>query len=320
MKLRIAALASLGMAASCVVMTPITPPPDLEPVAMSAPAGSGRALIEADAPPHVELTPGGTAWLVRPAVNGTDVGWFVLDAGAAGMLISSAAVEQAGLEAVGTTRLADGSVTTVFLGETFQLGPLTVHDTKYAGADFPQSHVTFGRPVDGYCAYDLFARAVLELDLGHERIGIHDPATYTLDEGQWQPLILDHNLPHVWCRFADDHGGLFLLDAGYPGSVQLFQHVVVQHQLLEGRRTRLRTIPTFGAQMWVRQGPLEWFEIGPRRLQNVEAQFANGPHPLYPGSSLTSGIVGADVLRRFRVVLDYGRERVALIPSTIGPD
>ncbi|MHC4083122.1 MAG: retropepsin-like aspartic protease, partial [Planctomycetota bacterium] len=297
MKLRTSALASLGLIASCVVMKPIMPPPDLDPVPMSGPAGSGRTLVDAEAPPHVELTRGGTAWLVRPVINGTDVGWFVLDAGVTGMLISSAAVEQAGLTAIGTTRLADGSVTTVFLGETFQIGPLTVHDTKYAGADFPQSHVTFGQPVDGSCAYDLFAQAVLELDIGHERIGIYDPATYTLDEGQWQPLILDHYLPHVWCRFADGHGGLFLLDAGYPGAVQLFQHVVQQHQLLEGRRTRLRTIPTFGAQAFVRQGPLEWFEIGSQRLEQVETHFATGPTPLYPGSSLTSGIVGADVLR-----------------------
>ncbi|MHC4128365.1 MAG: hypothetical protein ACYTE6_12030 [Planctomycetota bacterium] len=320
MKLRIATLTSLVLIASCVVMKPVMPPPDLEPVAMSGPAGSGRTLLEAEAPAQVELTRGGTAWLVRPIINGTDVGWFVLDAGVTGMLISSAAAEQADMAAVGTTRLTDGSVTTVFLGRTFQLGPLTVHDTKFAGADFPKSHVTFGRPVDGYCAYDLFARTVLELDIGNERIGIHDPVTYTLDEGQWQPLILDHNLPHVWCRFADGHGGLFLLDAGYPGSVQLFQHVVEQYELLEGRRTRVRTVPTFGAMTFVRQGPLAWFEIGPQRLEEVETHFAGGPTPLYPGSSLTSGIVGTDVLKQFKVVFDYGHERVALIPSTIGPD
>jgi len=197
MKLRIPALLSFGLIASCVVMTPITPPPDLEPVAMSGPAGSGRTLLDAEAPSHVPLTRGGTAWLVRPSINGTDVGWLVLDTGVAGMLISPAAAEQAGLTPLGTTRLADGSVTTVFLGETLQLGPWTVRDTRYAGADFPRSHVMFGRPVDGYCAYDLFAQAIFELDIGHERIGIYDPATYVLAEGQWQPLILDHNLPHV---------------------------------------------------------------------------------------------------------------------------
>jgi hypothetical protein len=320
MNLRLPALASLGLIASCVVVTPVTPPPDLEPVAMSGPAGSGETRFDAAAPADVPLTRGGTAWLIRPLINGTDVGWLVFDTGVAGMLISAAAAGQTDMAAIGTTRLKDGSVTTVFQGETFQLGRVTVHDTKYAGAGFPDSHVTFGHPVEGYCAYHLFAQTILELDIGRERIAIHDPATYELEEGgQWEPLILDHNLPHVWCRFAEDHGGLFLLDAGYPGAVQLFQHVVKQHELLEGRRTRLRTIPTFGAQMWVRQGPLEWFEIGSKRLEDVETHFANGPNPLYPGSSLTSGIVGVDVLRHFRVVLDYGRQRVALIPSTIEP-
>jgi hypothetical protein len=320
MKAHIATLTSFGLLGSCVVMQPVTPSADLDPVPMSGPAGSGETLFDAAAVTHVPLTRGGTAWLVRPLINGTDVGWFVLDTGVAGMLISSAAAEKAGLAAIGATRLQDGGVTTVYLGETFQLGPLTVRGTKYAGADFPKSHVTFGQPVAGFCAYDLFAQTVFELDIGHERVSIYDAATYALEEGQWEPMILDHNLPHVSCRFADGYEGLFLLDAGYPGSVQLFHHVVVQHVLLEGRRTRLRTIPTLGAQIWVRQGALEWFEIGPQRLERVETHFANGPSPLYPGSSLTSGIVGADILRQLRVVLDYGQERVALIPSTIEPD
>jgi hypothetical protein len=319
MKLRVAAVTALGLVASCVVMTPVTPPPDLEPVTPAGAAAPGQSVLDPDVPPHVQLTRGGSARLVRPLINGTDVGWFVLDTGVAGMLISSAAAEQAGLPAVGATRLSDGSITTVFGGETFRLGPLTVRGTKYAAADFPRSHVTFGQPVDGFCAYDVFARAVFELDLGHERIGLYDSATYDLDDGQWQDLILDHNLPHVWCRFADGHEGLFLLDAGYAGSVQLFRHVVEQYELLEDRRTRVRTILTFGAQTIVRQGALAWFEIGPLRLEPVEVQFASGPSPLYPGSARTSGVVGADLLRRLRVVFDYGRERVALIPSTIEP-
>ena len=206
------------------------------------------------------------------------------------------------------------------MGDTFQLGPLLLRGTKYAGADFPWGHLTFGRPVEGFCGYDAFAHTVFELDVGRDRIGIYDAATYTLEQGQWQELILDHNLPHVWCRFEGGHDGLFLLDVGYDGSVQLFRHVVEQFGLLEGRRTRPRTILAFGAQTIVRQGPLEWFEIGPTRLEQVEAHFATEPSPLYPGSSRTSGIVGVDLLRQFRVVFDYGRGRAALIPSTIGQD
>jgi predicted aspartyl protease len=319
MKHRMAALAALGLLASCVVMKPVTPTPDLRPVAIGGPAGSLQTSVDIDASPYAPLTFSGTALLVRPLVNGVDVGWFVLDTGATGMVISSAAARKAGLAAIGTTRLQDGSVTTVFRGETFQLGPLTLRGTKYAGADFPYGKMTFGRPVEGFCGYDVFARTVFELDIGGGRIGVWDPATYALDDGRWQDLVLDANLPHAWCRFEGGREGLFLLDAGYDGSVQLFPHVVEQYGLLEGRRTRARTVLSFGAQTIVRQGTLDWFEIGSTRLEEVETHFASGPSQLYPGSALTAGIVGADLMRRFRVVLDYGHDRVVLIPGTMEP-
>jgi hypothetical protein len=320
MTLRVLPFVALGLIASCVVMTPVTPPPDLEPVTIGGPDGSRETHVESEASPDVELTPGGTALLVRPLVNGVDVGWFVLDTGASGMLISSDAAEMAGLSPIGTTRLHDGSVTTVFLGETFQLGPLTLRGTKYAGADFPYGKMTFGRPVQGFCGYDVLAQTIFELDVAQGRVGIYDPATYTLDGGQWQELILDHNLPHAWCRFEGGHDGLFLLDAGYDGSVQLFQHVVEQYGMLAGRRTRARTVLFFGSQTVVRQGPLEWFEIGSTRLENVETHFATSPNRLYPGSAQTSGIVGVDLMRRFRVVFDYAHHRVAFIPNTMERD
>jgi hypothetical protein len=317
---RLLALATLGLSASCVVMNPVTPAPGLEPVAIGGPAGSRQTIIDPHASPYATLTPGGTALLVRPLVNGVDVGWLVLDTGASGMLISSGAATAAALSTIGTTRLQDGSVTTVFLGETFQLGPLTLRGTKYAGADFPYGKMTFGEPVQGFCGYDVFAQTIFELDVAQGRIAIYDPAAYTLDQGQWQELILDHNLPHAWCRFEGDHEGLLLLDAGYDGSIQLFQHVVEQYGLLEDRRTRTRTILSFGAQVIVRQGPLEWFEIGSTRLEQIETHFATAPNRLYPGSAQTSGIVGVDLMRRFRVVFDYAHDRVAFIPNTMGRD
>jgi hypothetical protein len=320
MKPRVLACLVFALSASCVVMEPVTPPPNLEPVSLSAPAGSQPAGFDAQLSAGVELTPTGTALLVRPLINGVDVGWLVLDTGASGMLISSEAAEAAGLRAIGSTRLHDGSVTTVFRGEAFQLGPLTLRGTRYAGADFPYGTLTFGRPVQGFCGYDVFAPAVVELDVGTDRIAIHDPATYTLDGGRWQDLILDHNLPHARGRFEGGHDGLFLIDLGYDGSVRLFAHVVEQHGMLSGRRTRPRTVLAFGEQSVVRQGLLEWFEIGSTRLEEVETHFSTSALRLYPGSAETSGIVGVDLLRRFRVVLDYGRRRVAFIPNTMGPD
>ena len=71
----------------------------------------------------------------------------------------------------------------------------------------------------------------------------------------------------------------------------------------------------FGGQTWVRQGKLAWFEIGGRRINDIEAHFATQPLRLYPGSSATRGIVGRELLEAFRVIFDYSNRRIAFIAN-----
>ena len=177
-------IAAVTMCASCVVMKPITPSLDLKPVGIGDASGSAETLIDPGTSPYVDLKGNGEAvLLIRPRLNGKDVGWFALDTGATGMVVSSQAADLAGLRPIGTTRLQDGSVTTVFLGDTFQLGSLTLKGTKYAGADFPYSKLTFGEPIQGFCGYDMLAQTVFELDLARSRIGFRLDPEESSDRG-----------------------------------------------------------------------------------------------------------------------------------------
>lgn len=103
-----------GLLCSCATLQPT---PELRPVAIGDGKGSARTTVDPGLPPQVELHWDGRGPLmVRPLINEADVGLFVLDTGASGMLISGKAADEAGLLAIGTTRLQDGSDTTVFLG------------------------------------------------------------------------------------------------------------------------------------------------------------------------------------------------------------
>ena len=307
--------AALG---SCVSMRPVKPAPELHPVAIGDGKGSARTTIDPDRPSEVELRwDGQGSLLVRPTINEIDVGWFVLDTGATGMLISGEAARKVGLLPLGTTRLQDGSTTTVFLGESFELGPLTLNGTKYAGVEIPHSRTVFGTKAAGICGFDLLAETVFELDAGGNAIRIYDPRTYELPEGAvWQELALHVSLPHTWCEFEGGHGGLFVLDAGYGDSVAFFDNAVEEFDLLEDRKTRGRWILNFGASTEVREGPLEWFQLGQKRIDHIErAHFATQPVRIYLGPDDVLGLVGLKLLSRFRVVFDYSSDRVAFIPA-----
>jgi len=304
---------------ACVTMKPVKPARELRPVAIGDGKGSARTTVDAGVSPDVEMQwDGGTgALMVRPRINDIDVGWFVLDTGASGMLISGKAADQAGLLPLGTTRLQDGSATTVFIGESFQLGPLTLNGTKYAGVEIPHSSSVFGKKAVGICGFDLLAQTVFELDAAARLVRIHDPATYSLPEAAtWQPLELHISLPHAWCEFEGDHRGLFVLDAGYGDSVAFFDTTVEQFDMLADRKTRGRWILNFGSSTKIREGPLDWFQLGLTRIDDIQrAHFATQPVRIYLGPDEVMGLVGMKLMSRFRVVFDYSNNRVAFIPS-----
>jgi len=312
-------LALSSLLGSCVSMKAVKPSRELRPVAIGDGKGSARTTVDAGLSPQVELDwdGGSGALMVRPLINDIDVGWFVLDTGASGMLISGKAAGEAGLLPLGTTRLQNGSATTVFIGESFQLGPLTLNGTKYAGVDIPHSSSVFGKKAVGICGFDLLAQTVFELDASARAVRIYDPATYVLPEtATWQPLELHIGLAHAWCEFEGDHRGLFVLDAGYGESVAFFDTTVEQFDMLADRKTRGRWIVNFGATTKIREGPLDWFQLGQTRIDDIQrAHFATQPVRIYLGPDDVMGLVGMKLMSRFRVVFDYSNNRVAFMPS-----
>ncbi len=318
--LRVLPVALSGLLASCVTMKPVKPAPELRPVAIGDGKGSARTTIDPDMSPQIELQwDGSTAIMVRPRINDADVGWFMLDTGATGMLISGKAAEAAMLLPLGTTRLQDGSKTTVFIGESFELGPLTLNGTKYAGVDIPHSGTVFGAKAVGICGFDLLAETIFELDASGQAIRIYDPATYVLPEAAtWQPLELHISLPHAWCEFEGNHRGLFVLDSGYGDSVAFFDTTVEQFDLLADRKTRGRWILNFGGSTKIREGPLDWFQLGRTRIDDIQrAHFATQPVRIYLGPDDVMGLVGMKLMSRFRVVFDYSNNRIAFIPAVV---
>lgn len=299
---------------SCTVMKPVPPPAGLGPVKIGGGSGSAGAVVDVGLPPDVELRwDGRGSLLVSPTVNGADVGSFVLDTGATGMVVTSGTARRAGLQRVGTTQLQTGAVTTVFESSSFRLGPLELTGTRYAGADFPHGAAVFGEQAGGICGYDLFAGAVVELDAAGRTMGIHDPADYVLPEGRWYELEVRSGIPLVECRFEGDRAGRFMLDTGYGGSVILFGSDLAG-ELLSDRASDSGRVVYFGGSYPTRTATIGWLQIAGRRVEPVsQAHFATGPGPAIPDVPALTGIIGMGLLSRFVLVLDYGNGRMAVL-------
>ena len=263
--------------------------------------------------------------LVRPEVDGQDLGWFVLDSGAGVSILTPAAAASARMPALGRT-VAGGagpaSVTGSFRqGRDFRLGPATIEGMLFLEMDLTMLAEAFGVPIAGVVGYDLFMRSIVRVDMLEPRVEVHDPAGFQLESitgrpgpGRWEELILYQNHPHVRGRFEGNRDGIFRIDTGGGQAAVLFHApAVVALGLLTGRDVRSVRIGGAGGQVEGKMAPIAWFEIGGKRFEPLEVILA------LPGSGAlddpcTEGTLGGAVLGAFTLVFDYARERIAMIP------
>lgn len=275
-------------------------------------AGRAPAVSWTDAgvaPLETRLVPATGHLLVRLRLHGTD-GWFLLDTGAEELVVLPAFAEQAALPRAGTRPLSSIAgverAAVVELGDIV-VGPLTIAGTagvvSEALATLPAA---LGTAVDGVIGAHLFGHAVISMDLVAGRVTIAPTGPADL---AWTPVRLQNLHPLVEAGF-EGRRGLFRLDTGAVPGVLFHAAAVRAHGLLEGRTTA--PVPTDGV-LELRAGRLARLELGGARLDDVDALFATGSGTVL-SDTVTVGLVGIPVLRRFSLVIDLAGRRIALTP------
>jgi predicted aspartyl protease len=283
----------------------------------------GDTAFDAGVPVPASRSPRGKLPLVRPRVDGRDVGWFLLDTGAGALGIDAAVAASLGLRAVGRrfVRTADGGVGAVHRrAAVLAVGPLTVREPLFVEVDMGPFGRACGVKLAGVLGYDLFARAVVTLDPAPRepapRVAIDDPASYALEDPVWAPLRFEQGRPMVAARVAADGGaavdgvtGVFAIDTGSSVAVTLYAAAPPTLALRRGARAAVRGLT--GARSG-RAAELAWIEVAGCRFEEVPALVA-APGPGVAGATAgVLGSLGATLFRDAALILDVPRRRLAL--------
>lgn len=178
-----------------------------------------------------------------------------------------------------------------------------------------------GHRFDGILGVDFIREFVVEIDwIGKVLTLRHRSAFSYRGKGVSLPVTLDaRSHPQVNAAVRLGPGreatGLFLIDIGASRGLTLNSPFVVQEQLLTGERTvvPLRGFGAGGALKGV-ASRIEGLRIGEWVIKNPIAAFSQDAQGAYAATD-KQGSIGAEVLRRFRVILDFGRERIILEPN-----
>ena len=291
-------------------------PPDFGP----PPRAARDERFDAEAPPELEVRRAASGHLfVRPRIDGREPGWFLFDSGLGGSVLTRSAADELALASLGETFVGGFGgppARAVFRrAQTLELGPLTIEDPVFIEQESlgMAERMLGGERCAGALGWDVFLRAIVEVDPQVGRVRLFDPRAFEEPAARWQELALHWQVPYVRARFEGDREGWFCIDTGAGELTALFHHSAASRlgllDGLEGDAT-----PARGARGAFARRPRElaWFELAGRRHAPATVQLSVAEDGEADPYAL--GFVGSGFLGDQRLLFDYGRSRVGFLP------
>ncbi|MCO5615151.1 hypothetical protein L7F22_069440 [Adiantum nelumboides] len=276
--------------------------------------------LDRSCPPLVQMNKSRTGhYVIRPLINGKEAGTFIVDTGTGTLAITQRMARQLGLSTFGemqATSISGGhTLSTRFSrGLSFRLGPLLIKDPVFVQIGIDK----LLKDSEGLCGFDIFCDSIVEMSSRERTLSLYDPADFEASpraQGlHWQKMYLYDRVPHMLAK-VNGREVLLMLDTGAAGPGLMFPSSAVQgfddQQTADMPATLGR-----GRTLYVSQadyGNVQSFEIGGCVFKDLVAMVPNKSGQQMGLSGYSAGVVCAEMLRHFTVVLDYANGRIAFV-------
>jgi predicted aspartyl protease len=195
-------------------------------------------------------------------------------------------------------------------GARIEVGGLALNGLTLASLELGESAPP-SRPV--ILGEELFERAVVDIDFAHHRIAFHDPARFVRPRGATEvPLTRDGELRLVPVSVEGRPPALFEFDLGAGGTIVLAPAYTREANLLAGRPTSRGAIYGVGGPETETRAILRQVAFAGTRFADVDAHFPS-TWPSGTFSARVKGVLGATILSRFHLIVDYPHDRLYVV-------
>ena len=258
---------------------------------------------------------------LRARVNDSAPIWFLLDTGATASYLDVQQAKALGLGVQGNSiKVTSISFPGVrLLNQVFSVQPLGfwIYD---------------GHAVDGMLGYDFISRFVLEIDYVNKTINLHSPQSYRYSgSGEIVPLIMLEDdsggkVPLVRAKIVQ-HGrtpieGKFIADIAVSAAVSFNTPFVEKNKLLQPSQKTIQAALGGGAMVRESKQPigrLPNIQLGSFMFNDSVAIFFRDKKGVLASPEF-DGVIGGEILRRFKIIFDYSREQMILEPNRYFPE
>jgi hypothetical protein len=265
--------------------------------------------------------------VLKVRVNGSRQLSFVLDTGADAAIVMTNVANQLKLSQTGTVNVG-GAGTGTQTGALVQKATWTLDElpgfSQPVAMALPLMQLSpgMGQDIDGIIGTQFIRQFVIGVDYQARTLTIQDPKTFEYHgKGEAIPIEFYRAHPTLMASVTPIGGQpiarRFVLDLGSGMGLALHRPFVNEQNLLGAQAKTIRLIGAAGAGGSVKGqvGRVEALQIGSFRLSQVTTMFAEDEAGAFADPQL-AGNIGAQIASRFKVWLDYGRNRIILEPAS----
>jgi Aspartyl protease len=256
--------------------------------------------------------------LIRVSVNGSKPLKFIFDTGASASIISAQRAADLGLKTKGEAKgtATGGKIQGSFIeGVSLSVQGAEVSDQTIGAFTLPMPP---GFEFDGIIGYDFINQFVVELDYLNKTMNLHNPGTYQYSgKGEVIPLILGGRTPLARTKIILERRApleaRLEVDTGGDNTFVIYGSFVKKKKLVEAtQQTNQETRRGAGGEEQVVNTQFKAAQLGSFVFKNPPAELALNTER---GDAGEDGLIGGEILRRFKVILDYSRQQMILEPN-----
>jgi hypothetical protein len=247
---------------------------------------------------------------------------FVLDTGSSGISLDSATAEYLGMNPVPSERTIRGIAgirkVNFLYNRSLHFPGLTVENLDFHINDYELLTTVYGERIDGIIGYSIISRYILKIDYDSMKLSFFSKGTMRYPKGGYLLKPTISQLVSQPMRVKDEKAiySRFLFDIGAGLCLLLSREFVDDSAFFSKKRKRyIKEAEGLGGKIDMELTVMKEARVGPYKFRNVPVFVFDDEYNVssYP---YMGGIVGNDLLRRFNVILNYGKSDIHITPNT----
>ncbi|HYM94686.1 MAG TPA: aspartyl protease family protein, partial [Chitinophagaceae bacterium] len=195
---------------------------------------------------------------------------------------------------------------------------LTVDSLDFHVNNYEILTSVYGERIDGIIGYSLLRRYIIRVNYDSLTLDFLSQGTFRYPRGGYlfKPILSTLPIQNLRIKDATTASTRFLFDIGAGLCMMLTKDLVNDSALLKKKRKLWqKQAEGIGGKLDMNLTVIKEIKLGPYRFKKVPVYIFDDLYNItsYP---YLGGLIGNDVLRRFNVILNYGKRDIYLLPNS----